>query len=86
MNTAREVGGRSLLGPLRRAATAQVRRARMLERAQIRAALRFATACGAARLDQRAYSSLLPPTPLAGISCGRKVVKFNRCKGDSVFQ
>jgi hypothetical protein len=72
MNTARGVGGRSLLGPLRRAATAQALRVRSPDRAHSRAVLRVATACGAARLHQRASPSLLPPTPLAGFRCERR--------------
>jgi hypothetical protein len=65
-HSAREVGGRSLLGPLRRVATGQVLQA---ANDLIRAVLRFATASGAARLYQRASPSLLPLTPLAGFSC-----------------
>jgi hypothetical protein len=52
----------------------------------IRAVLRVATAFGAARLHQRACSSLLPPTPLAGFNCGREAVKFKRSRSDGDFQ
>jgi hypothetical protein len=52
----------------------------------IRAVLRVATACGAARLHQRACPSLLPPTPLARLSCEREVVEVKRSKSDGVFR
>jgi hypothetical protein len=63
----REVGGRSLLGPLRRSATAQAIRVRSVDRAHSRAVLRFATASGAPRVHQRASPSLLPPTSLTWV-------------------
>jgi hypothetical protein len=85
MNTFRGVGGRFLLGPLRRTATAQALMSWVKNNGHSRAVLRFATAYGAARLIQRAYPSLLPPTPLAGFSCERGAVKFKRNKSDGVF-
>jgi hypothetical protein len=60
---ARGVGGRSLLGPLRLAATAQVLKVHSDEKVLIRAVLRFATAFGAARLMQRASAVALAAHP-----------------------
>ena len=72
MNIARGVGGRSLLGPLRQAATAQALKVVNKRKNDSRAILRFAMAYGAACLIQLASSVALATHPARSVPSRRR--------------